>query len=488
MIETNVVHVTDARDLSMLPDSSVHCVITSPPYYSQRQYAAGEGEIGIDASLGEYVESLVCVFREVRRVLRRDGVCWLNIGDSYSAGGRGTSDHHRTVMGKTAQAQALGRKHTEGFDQKQLLGIPWRVALSLQDDGWYLRADCVWNKLNSMPASVTDRVTISHEYMFMLTKSPHYWYDYVAVLEPLKEVSIKRQMRGRGTTKYTNGDYGQDAHSLAQPKAHRGGYADMDDLLQTGELGLHPGGRNKRSVWTVATSPSCYDFCGSCSALYIGKERKALREIETNEQGEKAMKMLPCPKCGEMSWFAHFAPYPRALIEPALLSSCPPFVCAACATPYTRTTEKQSRRYHESPNGANDGANNREPYKDNNPHRARLATKHDQATGRTSGSYADPLHEKAVREITTMGWRKACECDCADTLPGIVLDPFMGSGTTAMTAELHTRRWIGVDLNPHCRKLTMARISRLNDDPQFRAKTERVSPPPKVSKEQMSLF
>lgn len=123
---------------------------------------------------------------------------------------------------------------------------------------------------------------------------------------------------------------------------------------------------------------------------------------------------------------------------------------------------------------------------------SRLATKHDQATGRANGNhaYADPLHEKAVREITTMGWRKACSCACTETLPGIVLDPFMGSGTTAMTAEVNRRRWIGIDLNPNCERLTLARLNRINDDPQFRTGKPRQAKPKQPAKktDQMALF
>ena len=477
MTQTGIVHVADARNLSMLPDESVHCVVCSPPYMNLRAYQAGEGEIGREATVKEYVNALVTVFREIRRVLRRDGVVWLNLGDSYGRGTRvlNPNDAKRDETGFQQRISQTGNYGDAQavLPQKQLMGVPWRVALAMQDDGWFLRADCVWNKANSMPSSVEDRVTINHEYVFMLTKEPHYWYDFVAILEPLKEVSIKRQMRGRGTTKYNTNDYGQTHHSTLKARQKRD-FVDMDALLQAGELGLHPGGRNKRSVWTVATSPSAYDFCANCGSLFIGTERKPLRHVVTDERGNEHTEMLPCPCCGELAWFAHFAPYPRKLIEPAILAACPPHVCADCGTPYVRVTEKQSRR--------ESGSQTRVSC---------LSTKHDQATGRTNGNhaYADPLHEKAVREITTVGWRKACSCACTETLPGIVLDPFMGSGTTAMTAEVNHRRWIGIDLNPNCERLTLARIKRLNDDPQFRTKKKRApKPAPKPKTAEQASF
>lgn len=177
----------DCREvLKTLPDASVNCCVTSPPYWGLRDYGV-VGQIGLERTIDEYLAKMVEVFREVRRVLRSDGTCWLNLGDSYNAynGNRCTESSYagdRVVMepefpsGHGLQARAL--------KQKDLIGIPWRVAFALQADGWYLRMDIIWHKPNPMPESVTDRPTKAHEYIFLLSKSVRYYYDAAAIKEP----------------------------------------------------------------------------------------------------------------------------------------------------------------------------------------------------------------------------------------------------------------------------------------------------------------
>lgn len=147
--------------LRTLPDNSVHCVVTSPPYWGLRDYGC-DGQIGLEATPAEYIAKMVEIFEEVRRVLRRDGTCWVNMGDTYSGS-----------FGNSLKA-------------KNLIGMPWRLALALQDAGWYLRSDIIWSKPNPMPSSVRDRPTTSHEYIFLLTKSAKYWYDADAIRTELK--------------------------------------------------------------------------------------------------------------------------------------------------------------------------------------------------------------------------------------------------------------------------------------------------------------
>lgn len=166
--------------LRRLPDKSVQCGVTSPPYWGLRDYNIAE-QIGFEPSLAQYINRLTTAFRELRRVLKDDGIFWLNIGDGYTSGNRG-----RRAPDKKNPARAMDvRPETpEGLKPKDLLGLPWRLAFALQDDGWYLRADIIWNKPNAMPESVKDRPTRAHEYMFMFTKSEQYFYDRDAVLEP----------------------------------------------------------------------------------------------------------------------------------------------------------------------------------------------------------------------------------------------------------------------------------------------------------------
>lgn len=185
-------HVGDALTvLRTLPEASVDCCVTSPPYWGLRDYAV-EGQIGLEPSPAAYVEALVTIFAEVRRVLRPAGTLWLNLGDTYNSNpswGRGKS----TMEGRPQDAIPskpsggwLSHAKTDTLKSKDLVGIPWRVAFALQDDGWYLRADNIWSKPNPMPESALDRPSRSHEYVFLLSKSERYWFDVDAISEPAK--------------------------------------------------------------------------------------------------------------------------------------------------------------------------------------------------------------------------------------------------------------------------------------------------------------
>ncbi len=306
----NKVFCGNASDtLKTLPDAIFNCIITSPPYYGLRDYGtakwdggdancnhkvgrfttivnskkqlsnSGSGDMQarnicphcgarrIDAQVGqeqtpdEYVARLVEIFHEARRTLRDDGTLWLNIGDSYSAGGRGAGREQRGTFGvKTASAQALGRKSTPGFGAKQLLGIPWRVALALQADGWILRSDIIWNKPNVMPSSVKDRPTTSHEYVFLFSKKLRYYYNADAMREKLSGTSH-------------GGNYpnpGQKSLSVGHNVNGRLGLRNEDKGIKS---------RNARTVWAINT---------------------------------------------EVSSLAHTAIMPRRLVRKCLLAGCPP--------------------------------------------------------------------------------------------------------------------------------------------------------------------
>lgn len=266
---TTRIIVGDCLDsLRAMPDQSVNCCITSPPYFGLRDYGV-DGQIGLEPTPDEFVAALVAVFREVRRVLQDDGTLWLNLGDSYAAqrsgthqpaetlaGGKGgvTDDGGRVNRGRldgynpTRNAAAIGLKH------KDLIGIPWRVDFALQAEGWYLRQDIIWNKPNPMPESVTDRCTKAHEYLFLLSKGPRYYFDSEAIKEPAVQAGRIRSDRMGGNK------YGE-------------GVKHSDGAIFTGSET-----RNRRSVWTVTTKP----FKG-----------------------------------------AHFATFPPDLIEPCVLAGCP---------------------------------------------------------------------------------------------------------------------------------------------------------------------
>ncbi|WP_425065600.1 DNA-methyltransferase [Reyranella sp.] len=249
----------DVREqLKTLEDESVHTVVTSPPYFGLRDYGM-PGQIGLEPSPAAFVEVMVEVFREVRRVLRSDGTLWLNLGDSYANDGKwGGSTGGKHASALHGDSGIGRRKLSTGMKPKDLMGVPWRVAFALQADGWYLRQDIIWSKPNPMPESVTDRCTKAHEYLFLLSKSGRYYFDVDAIAEKAacpdgpgntKPYDIPGQRSGE------NSNLGGSTHKIGARET-----------------------RNKRSVWTVATQPF--------------KE-------------------------------AHFATFPPALIEPCILAGSP---------------------------------------------------------------------------------------------------------------------------------------------------------------------
>jgi len=205
--------------LQTIPEGSIHCCVTSPPYYALRDYET-EGQIGREATPEEYIERLVAVFHEVKRVLRPDGTFWLNIADTYCK-------HPR-----------------QGAKWKDMLGIPWRLALALQSDGWYLRSNVIWEKGNAMPESVTDRCSRSYEHVFQLSKSKRYYFDRAAIAEPIAPTTLVRMRSGRGGShKYAESVPGQTVQAINRPR--KAGSISEEEL---------PTHRNKRDVWHINTS------------------------------------------------------------------------------------------------------------------------------------------------------------------------------------------------------------------------------------------
>lgn len=226
-----------------LPDKSINCVISSPPYYGLRSYLSDEDpgkalEIGNEQTIQDYVDNLVALFREIRRVLRDDGTVWLNLGDSYA---------NDTKWG----GQTVGRnRHKSGLPSKSLMGIPWRVALALQADGWILRNDIIWSKPNPMTYSGTDRFTVSHEYIFFFTKSPHYFFDQEAVKEPAATAGKKYSFTTPSKAGRGKGD---------KPHGNEG----------NGKLVSYDT-RNKRTVWEIVNTPSPFPhYATFCEDLIL---------------------------------------------------------------------------------------------------------------------------------------------------------------------------------------------------------------------------
>lgn len=412
------IFIGDVREsLKRIPDGSVHCVVTSPPYWGLRDYGTGkweggdptcshkrdskhseststgqknlEGAIGdgiyktichrcgakrIDDQLGleptfdEYVSDMVAVFREVKRILRDDGTLWLNLGDSYA--GSGGNGWKQTIASTNASngggdnedfRSRIGRD--DGYlKPKDLVGIPWRVALALQEDGWFLRQDIIWHKPNPMPESVTDRCTRAHEYIFLLSKKGHYFFDSEAIKEPAKYAFDNRGERA-------------DKRKGVISNAMHG---------STGSM------RNKRSVWTVNTKP--------------------FRE-------------------------AHFAVFPTELIEPCIKAgTSEKGCCSSCGTPYERVIEKV-KIFKE---GTTD-------------------------------------EETGVTDTKTLGWEKSCKCDTEDVVPCTVLDTFFGSGTTGVVSLRLGRSYLGCELNPEYAKIATKRLADEEEKIRKEKETEQLS-------------
>jgi DNA modification methylase len=269
----------DCRDrLGDLPAGSAQTCVTSPPYFGLRDYGTS-GQIGLEPTPDEFVTALVEVFRAVRRVLRDDGTVWLNLGDSYATTASGNpqrsfngqgSDFGRGSFDSSHRDNGRRNRVPEGSKAKDLLGIPWLVAFALRNDGWYLRSDIIWAKPNPMPESVTDRPTKAHEYVFLLSKGPRYFYDADAIREPHEDARVVDGVF-TGTGGVNSIDYEPQTQGFNKPDGSLGGV-----VMKNRQY--NPAGRNKRSVWTVATQP------------YRG---------------------------------AHFATFPPKLIEPCILAGSP---------------------------------------------------------------------------------------------------------------------------------------------------------------------
>lgn len=240
-MELNLIYNTDClAGLKKLPDECIDCCVTSPPYFHMRDYGM-DGQIGLEETPELYIARLVEIFREVRRVLKKEGTLWLNLGDCYNGSGKaGKNPEYKkkhTSFGTTSVPDTLGIPvKIAGMKPKDLIGIPWMAAFALRADGWYLRSDIIWHKVSPMPESVRDRCTKSYEHIFLLSKSPKYHYDYKAISE--KSIWAEKDKR------FTNGPTQSERMIGSQYQCKRSGVFCKDGL------------RNKRDVWSV--KPACF--------------------------------------------------------------------------------------------------------------------------------------------------------------------------------------------------------------------------------------
>ncbi len=375
-----------------------------PINWGLRDYGSN-GQMGLEPTLEEYIGKMTAVFREVRRVLKDTGTLWLNMGDAYNSGSQ--FNQHSSGLGdaKRYSEGARGdwpghRKIMPGLKPKDLIGQPWRLAFALQADGWYLRSDIIWAKPNPMPESVTDRPTKSHEYVFLMSKKAQYFYDAEAVREDSTttrpellefgerpDIGYSGHMNDRRRAKKPDGwDNGNGGHG----KIHRDG-------REKGAPADIRHGRNKRTVWTIATQSY--------------------------------------PE-------AHFATFPEKLVEPCIRAGTSERgYCAGCGLPWVRVVERGEP----------------EPSQDWNTKHGddpRMATRPKGKSGKTHAEW------KANNPDKFVGWQPTCSCS-ADIVPGLVLDPFMGSGTVALVAKKLDRNYLGIELNVEYIELANKRLQQM---------------------------
>jgi DNA modification methylase len=435
--------------LAGLPDAHFHCCVTSPPYWGLRDYKSpptvwggdpdcshewgdagvlrtgrdydpftgGSSPVGRDTSTSSgaicrcgawlgclglepspwlFIDHLVMIFREVRRVLRPDGTLWVNMGDSFANdtkwGGSTGGKHAISLHG----ASGIGRgKVSTGLKPKDLVGIPWRLAFALQDDGWWLRRDIVWEKPNSMPESVTDRPSTAHEYIFLLTKAPRYFYDGEAVKVPvaLSQMGRIRNDQVGGASHAERGQHSAGGRYCTDKQAghgrrHAGFNARWDDAEDAGLVG---GLRSCRSVWEIATQP------------YAD---------------------------------AHFATFPEKLPRTCILAgTSQKGCCASCGAPWRRVVERTDE-----------------------PDASAKGSRFDAGkTGARDGGDRTQAGDRCVK--VSAGWEPGCSCG-AEVVPCRVLDPFAGSGTTLAVAYRLGRSGVGIEVNPEYITLAERRIGK----------------------------
>ena len=397
MTDTNII-VGDCRQiLETLPEQSVQCVVTSPPYWGQRDYGV-DGMIGLEADVHTWLTVMVDVFRGVRRVLRDDGTVWLNLGDKYAGSGGAGGDYN--AGGLKAEQSGTGPSAStkqSGFKQKDLMGLPWRVALALQDDGWYLRRDIIWHKPNPMPESATDRPATAHEYVFLLTKQPRYFYDADAVRTAISENTHAR---------YKD-------HDRANPKAVPTGW---DASVGEGGHGtVHKLGRTKSNPVKQNTSMSA-----AINKPVNSANLRSVWKIATQAFGG-----------------AHYATYPEKLVEPCIQAGTSEAgECPECGAPWKRVVDIS---YGKSPVHG----------------RGSVVGRHE-ISGQNN--FDGKGYPRIAKLTETLGWQPTCDHKL-EPIPQTVLDPFSGAGTTGLVAARFDRNYIGIELNPEYAAMSRKRIA-----------------------------
>lgn len=417
--------------LRELPAESVHCIVTSPPYWGLRDYNAA-GQMGMERRFEDYLRKMRALGEELLRVLRKDGTLWLNMGDCYAVGGCGARDPERWPKQSRNDHMPVHPPREGSFKKKDLVGQPWEVAFLFRALGFYLRRDIVWHKPNAMPESCKDRPAAAHEYLLLLTKSPRYFYDDAAVKQP---VSGQAHPRGAGVNPKAlkfpdNWMQGPGPH-----EDRAGGYRHKQNESFSAAVKDLVAEANLRSVWTIPTQPNAA---------------------------------------------AHFATFPEELVRLCLSAGTSAYgVCAECGAPWRRVVAKGRplRQWQQACGGDAQGEYAR---KDGEPKQDQLGKrqytgfnerwKNKQAADYAAAGAEDPSAVKSrilagMAERRTVEWRPTCAHVDAPRARPLVLDPFLGSGTTAKVALDLGCDWLGIELNPQYVALIEARLEGVVQSP-----------------------
>ena len=372
---------------------------------------AWRGELGLEPTPELFVQHIVEVFREVRRVMREDATLWLNFGDSYAAGGMGGQSKGSATFGGVADGykHAIGpsKKAPPGLKPKDLVGVPWRVAFALQTDGWWLRSDIIWSKPNPMPESVRDRPTKSHEYLFLMSKSPRYFFDQEAVRLPFTDSSVQRVMQ----SSFHEQTGGPKTAAFYKQNPNRSARKSLEHLRKQFDASVNPAGRNLRTVWTIPT--------------------QSFSE-------------------------AHFATFPEDLVEPCLRAgTSEKGCCASCGAPWERIVIAESPEQ----GGGGTSLQGHSGYfkEDGTPFGRRAEIGKRGPDGKPSGIRGSFNSGGLTLKRETTGWRPTCACQAA-TQPCLVLDPFCGSGTVGVVALKLNQNFLGIELQPDYIEMAKRRI------------------------------
>ena len=464
-MSTKIIVGNSLKVLADLESESVHCVITSPPYWGLRSYQGDPGMIGLEDTFEEHLSSLVAVFREVRRVLRHDGTLWLNYGDAYAGGGRGPGSGKQT----TNTGSNLPPFHPAGYKAKDLMMMPARVALALQADGWWLRQQLPWIKRNPMPESVTDRPTSATEFVYLLAKSPRVYYDAEAVRVP--SIREGRKMpdgwdTGRGAHGSIHRKGREKGKRTDKQRGHSRRHAVFNDRWNAMEKDEQQAtGRSFRNtdlMFQSITAPFGLISAEDGTPLAIDVPPRGFKE-------------------------AHFATFPPQLVEPFIKAGTSERgCCAECGAPWVRVVNVS---YVKNRPSAGDDPRSRSEDR--------------QAQG-SMGGHNGWQGNNLLRNVTESGWRPTCNCYDAlyrdlksypkprrgrkrvqrdawpgwwkrvkarpggeswTTVPAVVLDPFAGAGTVGLVAQRLQRDAILIELSPQYVEMMKRRL--VNDAPLF---------------------